>query len=188
MLFDDLLSQGNRCYRHNDTNTVVGITNGIFRVLADQERNGIQVDISGAAAANDSFFVSPLHTVIENFGVNITNGRQVAAAQSAAPGDNTNALDLISKYTSDIANLSNDSFTDYYSEIVTTTGSLTKAARDSLEFDSNLLFELNNRRDSVSAVSLDEEAANIIRYQRAFEAGARIIKLTDELMELIINL
>jgi flagellar hook-associated protein 1 FlgK len=173
--------------RNHDTGALVA--NGVYNPAGTTLTfNGIQVVISGAAAANDSFFVSPLHTVIENFGVNITDGRQVAAAQSAAPGDNTNALDLISKYTSDIANLSNDSFTDYYSEIVTTTGSLTKAARDSLEFDNNLLFELNNRRDSVSAVSLDEEAANIIRYQRAFEAGARIIKLTDELMEMIINL
>jgi flagellar hook-associated protein 1 FlgK len=173
--------------RNHDTGTLVA--NGVYNPAGTTLTfNGIQVAISGVAAANDSFFVSPLHTVIENFGVSITDGRQVAAAQSAAPGDNTNALDLISKYTSDIANLSDDSFTDFYSEIVTTTGSLTKAARDSLEFDNNLLFELNNRRDSVSAVSLDEEAANIIRYQRAFEAGARIIKLTDELMEMIINL
>jgi len=150
--------------------------------------DGIQVVIAGAAAADDTFFVSPLQTAVENFSVNLTNGRQVAAAQSAAPGDNTNALDIISMNSSNITNLNNDSFTGYYSEIVTVTGSLTKAARDSLEYDNNLLFELRNRRDSVSGVSLDEEAANIIRYQRAFEAGARIIKLTDELMELIINL
>jgi flagellar hook-associated protein 1 FlgK len=173
--------------RNHDTNAL--ITSGAYDPAGTTLTfNGIQVDISGAAAANDTFFVSPLQTVIENFSVNITDGREVAAAQSAAPGDNTNALDIISKYSSDIANLNNDSLADYYSEIVTTTGSLAKAARDSLEYDDNLLFELNNRRDSVSGVSLDEEAANIIRYQRAFEAAARIIQITDELLELVINL
>jgi len=173
--------------RNHDTGALVA--NGAYNPAGTTLTfNGIEVVISGAAAANDTFFVSPLQTVIQNFSVNVTNGRQVAAAQSASPGDNTNALDIIARYSSDITNLNNDSFTDYYSEIVTITGSLTKAARDSLEYDDNLLFELNNRRDSVSGVSLDEEAANIIRYQRAFEAGARIIKLTDELMELIINL
>lgn len=150
--------------------------------------DGIQVIISGTAAANDTFFVSPLQTVIENFGVNITDGRDVAAAQSTAPGDNTNALDIIAMNSSEVANLNDSSFVDYYSEIVTSIGSLSKAASDSLEYDDNLLFELNNRRDAVSGVSLDEEAANIIRYQRAFEAGARIIQMTDELLEMIINL
>lgn len=173
--------------RNHDTGALV--TSGAYNPAGTTLTfNGIEVVISGAAAANDTFFVSPLQTVIENFSVNITNGREVAAAQSTAPGDNTNALDIISKHSSDIANLNNDSFADYYSEIVTTTGSLAKAARDSLEYDDNLLFELKNRRDSVSGVSLDEEAANIIRYQRAFEAAARIIQMTDELMDLVINL
>ena len=152
--------------------------------------NGIQIDIAGTAAAGDTFFVSPLKNAIANFGVAITDGRQVAAASSAStlPGDNSNALDIVSLNSSNVTNLNGDSFNDYYSEIVSTAGSLSQAASDSLEFDNNLLFELNNRRESVSGVSLDEEAANLIRYQRAFEAGARIIKLTDDLLEMIINL
>lgn len=155
--------------------------------------NGIRVvitDGSSAPGVNDTFFISPLRNVMQNFDVSVTDGRQVAAAISTAtlPGDNTNALDIIDKYKSEISNLNDTTFEDYYSEIVSTAGSLSHAATDSLEFDDNLLFELNNRREAVSGVSLDEEAANIIRYQRAFEAGARIIKLTDELLEMIINL
>ncbi|HDH06240.1 MAG TPA: flagellar hook-associated protein FlgK [Nitrospirae bacterium] len=155
--------------------------------------NGIRIVITDGTSAptvNDSFFISPLETAIQNFNVAITDGRQVAAAKSATtlPGDNTNALDIIDKNGSKISNLNSSTFNDYYAGIVSTVGSLSQAASDSLSFEENLLFELNNRRESVSGVSLDEEAANLIRYQRAFEAGARIIKLTDELLEIIINL
>lgn len=152
--------------------------------------NGVQITISGTTAANDTFFVSPLEQVIENFTVSVTDFNKVAASSAATtlPGDNSNALSLVSRYESNITNLSSVSYNDHYAEIVTTVGSLAQSANDSLAFEENLLFELNNRRDSVSGVSLDEEAANLIRYQRAYQASARIIKITDELLELVINL
>jgi len=65
---------------------------------------------------------------------------------------------------------------------------MSKSASDSLTYDDNLRFELEKKRDAVSGVSLDEEATNLIRFQRAYEAGAKIIQLTDELLETIINL
>jgi flagellar hook-associated protein 1 FlgK len=37
-------------------------------------------------------------------------------------------------------------------------------------------------------VSLDEEAANLLRYQRAYEAGAKMIQIADELMQTVLNL
>jgi flagellar hook-associated protein 1 FlgK len=151
--------------------------------------NGVQVDMSGVAAANDTFFVSPIRNAIRDFGVALTSGRQVAAARTgAAVGDNTNALAMVEMYGRSVNNLGSDTFHDYYGEIVSTAGSMSQSATDSLKFDDNLLFELNNRREATSGVSLDEEAASLIRYQRAFEAGARIIRITDELLEQIINL
>ena len=151
---------------------------------------GIQVAISGTAVANDSFFISPLQNAVQNFSVSVTDNQAIAASSSLTtlPGDNTNALNIINKNGSKISDLNNTTFNDYYAGIVSTVGSLSQSASDSLSFEENLLFELNNRRESVSGVSLDEEAANLIRFQRAFEAGARIIKLTDELLETIINL
>ena len=151
---------------------------------------GIQVAISGTAVANDSFFISPLQNAVQNFSLSVTDNQTIAASSSLTtlPGDNTNALNIINKNGSKISDLNSSTFNDYYAGIVSTVGSLSQAASDSLSFEENLLFELNNRRESVSGVSLDEEAANLIRFQRAFEAGARIIKLTDELLETIINL
>lgn len=152
--------------------------------------NGIEMTITGTTATGDTFFVSPIEQAIENFTLSVSDFNKVAASSSAAtlPGDNSNALSIVDKYQTNITNLSSVSFNDHYAEIVTTVGSLAQSANDSLMFEENLLFELKERRDSVSGVSLDEEAANLIRYQRAYQASARIISLTDELLELVVNL
>ena len=106
---------------------------------------------------------------------------------ASAPGDNRNALliaglgfkqDAIGTYT----------FSEYYRTIVTGVGSVTKGANDSLQFEGKLLEDIQARRDSVSSVSLDEEAINLIKFQRSFEAGARIITMTDELLEIVVNM
>jgi len=156
---------------------------------------GIDVVIDGSPAANDSFLISPLTDVIENFGVAISSSEtdKIAASDTdvsitGEKGNNVNALGIVSLYQSGISDLSDATFEGYYHGIVADVGIMSKAALDSLAYDDNLRFELEKKRDAVSGVSLDEEAANLIRYQRMYEAGARIIKITDELMEMIINL
>jgi flagellar hook-associated protein 1 FlgK len=47
---------------------------------------------------------------------------------------------------------------------------------------------LERQRDSVSGVSLDEEMTNLMRYQKAFEASARVITTVDEMLETVLSL
>ncbi len=155
--------------------------------------DGMDVTIDGTPAADDSFLISPLRGLIENLDVVITDTLQVAAAASdpttvSGPGDNTNAFTIAGLSSDAITNLRGATFEDYYEGIVTTVGTMSKAAADGLTYDDNLRYELEKKRDAVSGVSLDEEAANLIRFQRAFEAGARMMRVTDELLETIINL
>lgn len=151
---------------------------------------GITVTVSGIAAANDSIIVSPLTDAIKNFGVAISDPNEVAASSVAAevPGNNANALLLAGMSESSIANLGATSFTDYYAGIVSTTGTISAAAADSLKFDNAILADIRNKREAASGVSLDEEAANLIRFQRSFDAGARMIKIADELLQTLLNM
>jgi flagellar hook-associated protein 1 FlgK len=48
--------------------------------------------------------------------------------------------------------------------------------------------ELERKRQEASGVNLDEEAANLIKYQKSFEAAARMISVADELLEALINM
>ncbi|MBI5665820.1 MAG: flagellar hook-associated protein FlgK [Nitrospirae bacterium] len=169
------------------------VTSGAYTAGGTISFEGIDVVIDGAPAANDSFLISPLSGVIENFGVAISETDKIAASDTdvSVTGQDSNnviAQAMVQLHQSGVSDLSNATFDEYYQGIVSDVGIMSKAATDSLTYDDNLRFELEKKRDEVSGVSLDEEAANLIRYQRMYEAGARIIKVTDELMEMIINL
>jgi len=151
---------------------------------------GLRVVITGTVTSNDAFTISPLTNAIENFGVALTDPKKIAAASSdtTIPGDNTKALAIAGLQQSNITDLGDSTFTDFYKGIVSTVGTMSREASDNVNFDKNLLTEIENRQQSASGVSLDEEAANLIKFQRAFEAGAMMIKVTDELLQTVLDL
>lgn len=151
--------------------------------------DGIDITITGTVSPSDRFSISPLTEAIKNLSLVISDPENIAASSSLSglPGDNSNALGIYNLSTTAISDLG-DSFMDYYRGIVTVNGTMSRAASDSLTFDENLLSEIQSRRDSVSGVSLDEEAINLIRYQRSFEAAAKMIKVTDDLLDMVMNL
>ncbi len=177
-------------YHVIDKDTDTEVASGAYISGNPINFQGISVTITGAVSSNDRFSVSPLTDVIQKFGTSISDYRKIAASGSSAglPGDNTNALNIISLAEENLSELGGKSFTGFYKGIVSDIAILASSANDSLTFDTKLLEEINARRESVSGVSLEEEAANLIKYQRAFEAGARIIKVTDELLQTIMNL
>jgi flagellar hook-associated protein 1 FlgK len=173
-----------------DKQTGALVTSGAYASGTPINFDGIQMVITGTVSPNDKFTISPLTDVIKNFGVAITDQQKIAAASSGTtiPGDNSNALLITRLSENAITNLGGATFSSYYGGLVSTIGSLSKAASDSLTFDNNLLSELNNKRESISGVSLDEEATNLIKFQRSFEAGAKMIQVTDELLQTLLNL
>jgi flagellar hook-associated protein 1 FlgK len=152
--------------------------------------DGIQVTITGPVAPTDTFSVSPLTNAIQNFGVAITDPNQIAAASSntALPGDNTNATAIANLAQSSISTLGNSTFSDYYNGLVAQVGTQSAAASNSLTFDNNLLTQIQTNQQSVSGVNLDDEATNLLQYERSYEASAQIIKVTDELVQTVIGM
>ncbi len=174
-----------------DTDTV--LSTGTYTSGSPIAFNGMEITIEddgGTPQSGDSFFISPFESSIRNFGIAISEPEEVAASatDTGLPGDNENALALIEQYEGALSDLGNTTLNDYYGTIVTTTGILSRAAQDSSTFEQTLLKEMQFKRDSISAVNLDEEAINLIRFQKAYEAGARIIRVTDELLETLLQL
>ena len=85
------------------------------------------------------------------------------------------------------SNLGGNTFTGFVSEMATDLGQNLQNTNALLENQSLVMSQLEDQRSSVSGVSIDEELANIIRFQRSFEASARVLKVMDELLELIVN-
>lgn len=166
------------------------VTSGVYVSGAPVTVNGITFTITGAVTQNDRFLVSPLTDAITNFGVAMSDPRQVAASSSALelPGNNAVALQVAGLTDASVVNLGDKSFSAYYRGVVSNVGTMSRAASDGLAFDENLLAELQKRRESVAGVSLDEEAANLIRYQRSYEAAARMIRVADEVLQTLLSL
>ena len=111
---------------------------------------------------------------------------RIGAASSDSPGDNTNALRL-----TDVQNnsaTSGASFRDYLSGIVSGLGIDTQVKTGEEESFSSVLLNLENRRQALSGVSIEEEMINIIRYQQAFQASAKYVTTVTELGEILMNL
>jgi flagellar hook-associated protein 1 FlgK len=121
-----------------------------------------------------------------NMSVFITGADEVAASSTSAglPGDNAMA-----KAISDLQSQSlvaGSTYADYYRSLVSQVGMDAAAANRDLEATDTVMFQLNTRLQERSGVSLDEEAANIIRFQRAYEASAKIIQTADKLFETLL--
>jgi flagellar hook-associated protein 1 FlgK len=121
----------------------------------------------------------------ENMAVAITDPSQVAASSDGTKGDNANALALAKIQNQAVVN--GETATDYYSNLVSTVGNDVSSATDEQEAVGLVLTQLQNQRSDISGVSLDEEAANLIRYQRAYEAAAEVVAAINDMTNEVIQ-
>ena len=79
-------------------------------------------------------------------------------------------------------------FSDYFASMYSFIGTQTQQAQRNSENTELLVQQLTDYREKVSGVSLDEEMANLIQFQRAFEASARYIRIVDEMLATLMNM
>lgn len=114
--------------------------------------------------------------------INLTTSRADFIANAGGlVYDNTLELNTIK---SDTTGMTID---DYFKNTIDELGIQEQEAKRIVENQESLLSNFQERRDSVSGVSLDEEMANLIQYQHAYQANARIISTIDELLDVVIN-
>jgi flagellar hook-associated protein 1 FlgK len=77
---------------------------------------------------------------------------------------------------------------DFYSALLTGVGATGQLTTGLAEQQQLLLTEVENRRESISGVSLEEEQIDLIRFQQAFAAAAQLINIADELAQTVLNM
>jgi flagellar hook-associated protein 1 FlgK len=149
-------------------------------------------DLNGATG-NDFFSFNPVSGQLTN---TITDPRKIAAANSAVtlPGDNRNALALANLENTPVALLQNgvptgttSTLQDAYGQMVSKVGALTNAANVSASAQQSLLNNAKTASESVSGVNLDEEAANLIKYQQSYQAAAQLIAITKGIFDSLLG-
>ncbi len=151
---------------------------------------GLDVAISGAPAVGDLFRVSAHRGSAGGMSVLQSDPNRIAASSTAAgtPGNNNNALLLAAIQDKTITALGGVTLQGFYSTLTGDIGAKSATAQRSAAIEISLKAQLSQLREETSGVSLDEEMSNIIKFQRAFEASARIISMADELSQTILGM
>jgi flagellar hook-associated protein 1 FlgK len=116
------------------------------------------------------------------------NPDQFAAAQTFVDGDNSNVADLMRLRETGILNNDTATTDDYYQGIVGRMGIEFDQTDNLLETHEDILVRVENQREDLSGVNLDEELAMMIQYQRTFQGAARFISTANTIYESLINM
>ncbi len=110
-------------------------------------------------------------------------------ATSSAPGEagNGDVANNISELQNGY-NIGDAKFSDYYNTLVSEVGSKVQEAQFLRISQEMVVSSIQNHRDSISGVSLDEEMSNLIKYEQAYQAASRMISVADELVQAVLNL
>ena len=128
--------------------------------------NGASFEISGNPATGDTFNLE---------------------ANLGASGDNSNGLLLAQVQSTGILSGGSVSINDNYGQLVANVGSTTRQVQSNLDAQSVILSSTEEAYLSKSGVNLDEEAANLIRYQQAYQAVAQVVSVANTLFDSLLN-
>lgn len=148
------------------------------------------VDISGVPNAGDRWLVRPSRGAAGSLQALISDPNQIAASSSAAgsPGNNQNALLLTSLQTSSNTIAGGIGFSSAYTQMVARTATLASEADIGVAAYETLTAQSRQAQQSISGVNLDEEAANLIRFQQAYQASAKAMQVASGLFDELIGI
>jgi flagellar hook-associated protein 1 FlgK len=112
--------------------------------------------------------------------------RRIAASSLPTGEDNAVAIDIGNLLYKPVS--AAGSISDMYSGLVYAIGTDAANAETAWQEHAALANQLELRRQSISGVSIDEETVQIMQFQRAYEASARLIRTVDELTQMLLTL
>ncbi len=133
---------------------------------ADIDINGVRVQLTGVPAAGDQFMIE---------------------ANANGGGDNANALLLADLQRTQLLEGGNATYQDAYGQLVADVGTQTRQAQISRDATAALLASSQAALQQVAGVNLDEEAANLLKFQQSYQAAAQVIAAADNLFQTLLD-
>ena len=128
--------------------------------------NGAEFEISGAPLAGDEFTIE---------------------ANNGGTGGNDNGLALVQVQSASLLDGGTVSINENYAQLVAAVGGTTRQLHASLDAQSVILENVTDSYLSKSGVNLDEEAANLLRFQQAYQAAAQVVAVASNLFNSLLN-
>jgi flagellar hook-associated protein 1 len=153
---------------------------------AVNSQNQAGFDLNGVAGGN--IFVPPTSTAGAAAGLALatTDGSKIAASGNGSAGDNSNANALLAIQNQAFVN--GKTPLNAYSSLVFQIGSDVSTAQSSQAAGTQVLQQLTNLQGGVSGVDINEESANLVRFQNAYEAAAQVSSVINSLLQTTINM
>lgn len=152
---------------------------------------------TGTPNTGDQFVVSPTIDAARYLSLSddITSPRSIAAAKNvlvgppvtALPGDNENALELAKLESKALMQNNSVTFNQVFGQMVTQIGGLTNTAKISRSAQEVLLNNATTARENLAGVNLDEEAANLMKFQNSYQAAAQAVSVANSLFTTLIG-
>ncbi|MDE2625320.1 MAG: flagellar hook-associated protein FlgK [Betaproteobacteria bacterium] len=164
--------------------------------------DGVTFNITGTPKAGDSFTLASPVGLTYTTGANIsyngwtssitgvpnTNDSFTVSSNTNATTDGNNALLLANLQSRNTLVNGTVSYAGAYAQLVGQIGAQTNQLQVTSQAQSNLVSQTQQTQQSLSGVNLDEEAANLIKYQQAYQAAGKAIQTADTLFSTVLNL
>ncbi|MEJ2635661.1 MAG: flagellar hook-associated protein FlgK, partial [Calditrichia bacterium] len=112
----------------------------------------------------------------------------IASSVDGTPGNGEVAIAISNIRNQKMFNGGSQTLDDFYTGAINSLGIEIQKSQNTRQSQELLQQQISNQRDAASGVSLDEEMTNLIKYQRSFEAAAKVVGAVDEMMQTIINM
>jgi flagellar hook-associated protein 1 FlgK len=163
---------------HMSGNTLVQGANSKTRIPFFGELNGNGNVVN--SLSNDQLQINPDI---------LNNPANIAASDTVNnDGNGSNAIKIARLLDSNLSELNGQTLLDNYSNILNNIG-LDKVSNDNtIQSSETILLKLDNQKTSTSGVSLDEEMANVLKFQRSYDAASKMVKVADEMIQTILQM
>ena len=172
-------------------------TQAVGTLLSPPSSSSGTISIKGKTY-NIDLATQSLDTIAANINASPPTGVTASVVSSTQNGVTVYRLKLTNVGASDLTDQGNvlqtlgvmegtSTFTNYTSAMVSKIGEMTSGAKNADQYNQDTLTILQQQRESVSGVSIDEEMANLIKYQYAYQASAKLFTVADELLQSLLG-
>lgn len=172
--------------------TPVVVTNSPTSFLLVFEGVRLNINANSLPTGKDTFLLRPTAAAATNLRVAITDPGKIAAADASAGAngtlDNRNALAIAGLQSNGSLIEGRSTIEGGYGLLVGAIGNITSETKVNNLAQNSLLAQTKNAQQAASGVNLDEEAANLIRYQQSYQAAAQIIKTASTMFDTLLTL
>jgi len=176
------------------SNATASITNGVLTVtpnagfsftFANDTSNALPaLGLNGFFTGDSGRNIQVSQHLLDNPGL-LSSGASLNLLET---GDNTIALELAGFRNQQVLSSGTETINDFFESTVVGLGINARANLDRREVQIAVVNDLELRRQEVSGVNLDEEVTTLIRVQKAFDASARVITITDRMLDTLLNI